>query len=318
MEDVRDLVIIGSGPSGYSAAIYTSRAEINTLLISGPEVGGQLTTTTEVENYAGFAEGIQGPELMEEMKRQAARFGTEYMTGMVTSCVFSDDPETTPHVLTVDESTEVKARTVIIATGASAKYLGLESETTFRGKGISACATCDGYFFKGKDVIVVGAGDVAMEETVFLSKLCNSVTVLVRGDQESMKASKVMQKRALGMKNVTFLFNTEADEFLGDDLLSGVRVKNNQTGETQELAIQGAFIAIGHKPNSDAFVGSGVEIDEKGYIHPVDQSNSMETNKKGVYVAGDINDYKYRQAITAAGEGCMAALDAERYLSSLE
>ena len=316
-EDIRELVIIGSGPSGYTAAIYASRAELKPLLISGAEVGGQLTTTTDVENYPGFPEGIQGPEMMIKFKEQAARFGTEYMDGMVTSVNWSDDPAKEPHVLTVDGKTEVRATTVIISTGASAMYLGLPSEEEFKGKGISACATCDGYFFKEKDVIVVGAGDVAMEETVFLSKLCKTVTVLVRKGKEDMKASKIMQERALALENVTFMFHTEADEFMGSALLEKVRVKNNQTEETQELEVQGAFIAIGHKPNSESFKESGIDIDEKGYIHPVDQRTSMVTNIPGVFVAGDINDYRYRQAVTAAGEGCAAALDAERLLQEM-
>lgn len=310
------VTIIGSGPAGYTAAIYAARAGLAPLLISGPQVGGQLMWTTDVENFPGFPNGIQGPELMQAMRDQAQRFGTQYKDTSVTSVEFSEDPSGAPHVLLLENGERVHTKTVIIATGASAKWLGTENEEAYKGKGVSACATCDGFFFKNKPVIVVGGGDAAMEEALFLSNICSSVTVLIRGSKEEMKASVIMKERAFAKETITFLFHTEVDEFLGDQLLERVRVKQNQTGDTQELEANGAFIAIGHTPNSLPFKDS-LPVDKKGYIHPVAPAQSTATRVPGVFVAGDIHDIVYRQAVTAAGEGCKAALDAERYLQTL-
>ncbi len=310
--DTHRVVIVGSGPAGYTAALYASRAALAPVIISGPEVGGQLMTTTDVENYPGFPEGIQGPELMDRMKKQAERFGTTFIAGRVTAV----DVSSRPYKLTVEGKTEVLAQTIILATGASALYLNIPSETKLRGRGISACATCDGYFFKGKDVAVIGAGDTAMEETLYLSKICKSVVVLVRKPKEGMRASEIMKERALAQPNVSFHFETEVDEFVGEAFLTSVRVRNNVTNVKEEIVVQGAFIAIGHKPNSDVFK-TILPVDEKGYIHPKDANVSTETVIPGVFVAGDINDFRYRQAVTAAGEGCRAALDAERHLETL-
>jgi thioredoxin reductase (NADPH) len=275
-------------------------------------MGGQLTTTTDVENYPGFPEGIQGPELMERMKKQAERFGTEVRFGMATDVQFADK-EGEKHVVTIDNNKEVTADTVIIATGASAKYLGLESEQRLRGGGVSACATCDGFFYKGLTVGVVGGGDVAAEEASYLSGLAKKVYMFVRRDK--MRASKAMQNRVNRIENIEVKYNTEIDEVLGDKVVEGVRVVNNQTGEKTEIPMEGLFIAIGHTPNTD-FLKGQIELDERGYI--ITKGKTTKTNKPGVFAAGDVMDPTYQQAVTAAGTGSMAALDAERYLAAME
>ncbi len=305
-------LIIGSGPAGYTAAIYAARADLKPVMYTGMEPGGQLTTTTEVDNYPGYPEGIDGTAMMENFKKQAERFDTEVRFGLATDVDFSDVVGGT-HKVTIDGSKIIEAETVIITTGATAKYLGLESEERLKGGGVSACATCDGFFYKGQDVIVVGAGDTAAEEATFLAKLCKKVTMLVRRDE--MRASKAMQHRVKNTENLEVLFNTELDEVLGDSVVEGVRVVNNKTGEKHEISVTGVFIAIGHKPNTELFKGI-LDMDEMGYL--LTQGKSSKTNKPGVFAAGDVQDKEYRQAVTAAGTGCMAALDAERYLASLE
>ena len=307
-----DCVIIGTGPAGYTAAIYAARADLNPIIYTGLEPGGQLTTTNEVENFPGYPEGITGPEMMEELRKQAERFGTDIRFGMVTKTELSKIPGEY-HKLTIDETTEVLAKTVIIATGASAKYLGLESEKKMMGHGVSACAVCDGFFYKGKEVVVVGGGDTAAEEATYLSKLCPKVTLLVRKDH--MRASQIMQQRVESTENIEILWNTETLEVLGDKTVSGVRVKNNQTGEEKEVAAEGFFVAIGHKPNTDIFKGQ-IDMDETGYIQT--KPGTASTNLPGVFATGDAQDKIYRQAITAAGSGCMGALEAERYLQEHE
>lgn len=307
-----DCVIIGTGPAGYTAAIYAARADLNPIIYTGLEPGGQLTTTNEVENFPGYPEGITGPEMMEELRKQAERFGTDIRFGMVTKTELSKIPGEY-HKLTIDESTEVLAKTVIIATGASAKYLGLESEKKMMGHGVSACAVCDGFFYKGKEVVVVGGGDTAAEESTYLAKLCPKVTLLVRKDH--MRASQIMQQRVENTENIEILWNTEATEVLGDKTVSGVRVKNNQTGEEKEIPAEGFFVAIGHKPNTDIFKGQ-LDMDETGYIQT--KPGTASTNLPGVFATGDAQDKIYRQAITAAGTGCMGALEAERYLQEHE
>jgi len=303
-----ECLIIGSGPAGYTAAIYAARADMKPVLYEGMQPGGQLTITTDVENYPGYPDGIMGPEMMENFKKQAVRLGTDARYGMVTSVDFSSKP---PYNIVVDESKKLLAHSVIISTGASAKWLGIESETRLNGNGVSACAVCDGFFYRGTDVAIVGAGDTAAEEATYLAKICNKVTMLVRKDE--MRASKAMQHRVMNTPNIEVLFNTETDEVLGDKAVEGVRVKNNQTGETQEIPIKGFFVAIGHKPNTDIFKNY-LKMDDTGYIitHP----DSTKTDVEGVFVSGDAQDHIYRQAVTAAGSGCMAALDAERYLSA--
>lgn len=304
------VLIIGSGPAGYTAAIYAARAGLNPVLYTGGQPGGQLTTTNDVENFPGYPEGINGPQMMVDLQKQAERFGTKIHYGLVTSVDFSGYP----HKVTVDEKDVVEAETVIIATGASAKYLGIPSEEKFNNKGVSACAVCDGYFYRGKEVAVVGAGDSAAEESTYLSKLCTKVHLIVRRDE--MRASKIMQSRVLNTPNIEIHWNTETDEILGDDTgVTGVRVVNNKTGEKKEIPIQGFFLAIGHKPNTDIFKGY-LEMDETGYIKV--QPGSTRTNVEGVFAVGDAADKVYRQAVTAAGTGCMGALDAEKFLAAKE
>ncbi|WP_139855729.1 MULTISPECIES: thioredoxin-disulfide reductase [Aequorivita] len=305
-------LIIGSGPAGYTAAIYAARADLKPVVYTGMEPGGQLTTTTEVDNFPGYPEGIDGPTMMVQLQQQAERFGTEVRIGMVTNVEFSDKVGGI-HKITVDNSTQLEAETVIISTGATAKYLGLPSEQKLRGGGVSACAVCDGFFYKGQDVAIVGAGDTAAEEATYLSNICNKVTMLVRKDY--MRASKAMQHRVNNTKNLEVLYNTEVDEVLGDSVVEGLRVVNNQTGEKSDIEITGLFIAIGHKPNTDIFKGQ-IDMDETGYI--ITKGKTTKTNIPGVFASGDVQDKDYRQAVTAAGTGCMAALDAERYLATIE
>tara|TARA_R110000751_G_scaffold161356_3_gene267397 strand:- start:146498 stop:147502 length:1005 start_codon:yes stop_codon:yes gene_type:complete len=305
-------LIIGSGPAGYTAAIYAARADLKPLLYTGLEPGGQLTTTTEVDNFPGYPEGIDGPTMMVQLQQQAERFGTEVRIGMVTAVEFSDEVGGI-HKITVDNATKLEAETVIISTGATAKYLGLPSEQRLRGGGVSACAVCDGFFYKGQDVAIVGAGDTAAEEATYLANICNKVTMLVRKDY--MKASKAMQHRVNNTKNLEVLYNTEVDEVLGGQVVEGLRMVNNQTGEKKEIAITGLFIAIGHKPNTEIFKGQ-LDMDDTGYI--ITKGKTTKTNKPGVFASGDVQDKEYRQAVTAAGTGCMAALDAERYLATIE
>jgi len=305
-------LIIGSGPAGYTAAFYASRADLKPVMYTGMEPGGQLTTTTEVDNFPGYPEGIDGPTMMVQLQQQAERFGTEVRIGMITSVEFSDEVRGI-HKAIVDNKTEIEAETVIISTGATARYLGLESEQRLRGGGVSACAVCDGFFYRGQDVAIVGAGDTAAEEASYLANICNKVTMLVRRDE--MRASKAMQHRVNSIENIEIKYNTEVDEVLGDQVVEGLRMVNNQTGEKEEIAITGLFVAIGHKPNTDIFKGQ-LDMDETGYL--ITQGKSTKTNKPGVFAAGDVQDKEYRQAVTAAGTGCMAALDAERYLASNE
>lgn len=307
-----ECLIIGSGPAGYTAAIYASRADLKPVMYTGMQMGGQLTTTTEVDNFPGYPDGTDGTMMMEDLKKQAERFGTEVRFGMVTAVELSKEVGGI-HKITVDETKLIEAQTVIISTGASAKYLGIENEQRLIGGGVSACATCDGFFYKGQDVIVVGGGDTAAEEATYLAKLCRKVTMLVRRDE--MRASKAMQHRVNHTKNLEVLYNTELDDVLGDNVVEGVRVVNNVTGEKTEIEVTGVFIAIGHKPNTDLFKGV-LDMDETGYL--ITKGKSTKTNIPGVFAAGDVQDKEYRQAVTAAGTGCMAALDAERYLSSLE
>ncbi len=315
MEDTIERVkclIIGSGPAGYTAAIYASRADLKPLLYTGMEPGGQLTTTTEVDNFPGYPEGIDGPTMMIQLQKQAERFGTEVRIGLITSVEFSKKTGGT-HKAIVDNGTKtIEAETIIISTGATAKYLGLESEQRLRGGGVSACAVCDGFFFKNQDVAIVGAGDTAAEEATYLANICKNVTMLVRKD--FMRASKAMQHRVNNTKNITVLYNTEVDEVLGEQVVEGLRMKNNQTGETSEIEITGLFVAIGHKPNTDIFKGQ-LDMDDTGYL--ITKKGTTFTNLPGVFAAGDVQDKDYRQAITAAGTGCMAAMDAERYLAEI-
>lgn len=307
-KEIEKCIIIGSGPAGYTAAIYASRAAMNPLLISGIQVGGQLTTTTEVENYPGYPNGVMGPQMMEDFRKQAERLGTRFHYATVTKVDFTGPV----HKVWTDDGKEFSAYTVIIATGASAKYLGLESEQRLNGMGVSACAVCDGFFFKGQDVAIVGGGDTAAEEATYLAKLCNKVYLLVRRDK--MRASKAMQERVFKTKNIEILWNTDTVEILGENSVTGVKVKNNKTNEEKILNVTGFFVAIGHQPNSAPFKG-WLEMDEQGYIKTI--PGSTKTNIKGVFAAGDIQDKIYRQAVTAAGSGCMAALDAERYLAEI-
>lgn len=305
-------LIIGSGPAGYTAAIYAARADLKPVMYTGMEPGGQLTTTTEVDNFPGYPEGIDGPTMMVQLQQQAERFGTEVRIGMVTAVEFSKKVGGI-HKVTVDNSTQIEAETVIISTGATAKYLGLPSEQKLRGGGVSACAVCDGFFYKNQDVAIVGAGDTAAEEATYLANICSSVTMLVRKDY--MKASKAMQHRVNNTPNLKVLYNTEVDEVLGDQVVEGLRMVNNQTGDKTEIEITGLFIAIGHKPNTDIFKGQ-LDMDETGYL--ITEGKSTKTNLPGVFASGDVQDKEYRQAVTAAGTGCMAALDAERYLATIE
>jgi thioredoxin reductase (NADPH) len=301
------LLIIGSGPAGYTAAIYASRANLKPILYQGIQPGGQLTITTDVENYPGFPEGIQGPELMIHFEKQAQRMGADLRYGLATKVDFSQQP----YKVWIDDEKLIEADAVIIATGASAKWLGIESEQRLNGYGVSACAVCDGFFFRGKEVAIVGAGDTAAEEALYLSKLCATVHMLIRRDE--MRASKVMQERVKNTENIKVYWNTETDEIIGEKTVEAVRIKNRTSGETQEIPIKGFFVAIGHTPNSEVFKPF-LDMDEAGYIKTV--PGTSKTNVEGVFASGDVQDKIYRQAVTAAGSGCMAALDAERYLSA--
>jgi thioredoxin reductase (NADPH) len=301
------ILIIGSGPAGYTAAIYAARANMKPVLYQGIQPGGQLTITTEVENYPGYPDGIQGPEMMVHFEKQAARMGADIRYGLATKVDFSQQP----YKVWIDEEKLIEADAVIISTGASAKWLGIPSEERLNGFGVSACAVCDGFFFRGKEVAIVGAGDTAAEEAMYLSKLCTTVHMFIRKDK--MRASKVMQDRVLNTPNIKVYWNTDTDEILGEKKVEAVRVKNNQTQETQEIPISGFFVAIGHQPNSDIFK-EYITMDETGYI--LTEPGTTKTNIEGVFAAGDVQDKNYRQAVTAAGSGCMAALDAERYLSA--
>jgi len=307
MEHVHCL-IIGSGPAGYTAAIYAARAGLKPVLYQGIQPGGQLTITTEVENYPGYAEGIQGPEMMVHFEKQAARMGADIRYGMATKVDF-DGPV---HKIEIDEEKWIEADAVIISTGASAKWLGLDSEQRLNGYGVSACAVCDGFFFRGKEVAIVGAGDTACEEALYLSKLATTVHMVVRKSEHCMKASKVMQHRVKNTPNIKIYWNSETLEVLGEEKVYGVRIKNNESGEVQEVPVSAFFVAIGHQPNSNIFK-DWVDMDEVGYIQTI--PGSSKTNIHGVFAAGDVQDKIYRQAVSAAGSGCMAALDAERYLS---
>lgn len=305
--EAKDVIIIGSGPAGYTAAIYAARADMKPFMIAGREPGGQLMLTSDVENWPGEPTGIMGPELMEKLKSQAERFGTEMLNDMVTSVDFSERPFT---INTEDQT--YKANSVIIATGASAMWLDIPGEKAFQGKGVSACATCDGFFFRDKKVVVVGGGDSAMEEATFITKFASEVIILVRRGEGELRASKAMQHKAIENPKITIMYHTEAKELLGNDKLEKVRVVNNQTNEEQLIETDGFFVAIGHKPNTGIFK-EFIDLDEKGYIkHAPD---STKTNIDGVFAAGDVIDPYYRQAITAAGMGCMAALEAERFLA---
>jgi len=302
-------LIIGSGPAGYTAAIYAARANIKPVLYQGIQPGGQLTITTEVENYPGYPDGIQGPDMMVNFEKQAARMGADIRFGLATKVDFASRP----FKIWIDEEKEIHADAVIISTGASAKWLGLESEQRLNGYGVSACAVCDGFFFRGKEVAIVGAGDTAAEEALYLSKLCTTVHMIVRKDQ--MRASKVMQDRVLKTENIRIYWNSETDEVVGDKHVESVRIKNTGTGELTTIPVKGFFVAIGHQPNSDIFKDF-LDMDEAGYIKTI--PGSSKTNIEGVFASGDVQDKIYRQAVTAAGSGCMAALDAERYLGSME
>ena len=303
------VLIIGSGPAGYTAAIYAARAGLNPVLYTGGQPGGQLTITNDVENYPGYPDGVMGPEMMEDFRKQAERFGTQVRYGLVTKVDFS----ATPHKVIVDEQIEIHADTVLISTGASAKWLGMESEERLNGKGVSACAVCDGFFFRGQDVAIVGAGDTACEEASYLANICNKVYMIVR--REEMRASQIMQKRVMNNPKIEILWNTETEEILGDEEVTGARLINNVTKEISELKVSGFFVAIGHQPNTGIFKDF-INMDESGYIKTV--AGSTKTNVEGVFACGDAQDNIYRQAVTAAGTGCMAALDAERYLASIE
>lgn len=304
-------LIIGSGPAGYTAAIYAARADMKPVMYTGMQMGGQLTTTTEVDNFPGYPDGVDGNVLMEDLKKQAERFDTQVRFGVVTSVEFSNKVGGI-HKVTVDGSKIIEAKTVIISTGATAKYLNIPSEQKLIGGGVSACATCDGFFYKGQDVVVVGAGDTAAEEATYLANICKKVTILVRKDY--MRASKAMQHRVNNTPNIEIMFNTEIDEVLGDKVVEGVRVFNNITNEKTVIPVTGVFIAIGHKPNTDIFKGV-LDMDEVGYL--ITKGKTTKTNVPGVFACGDVQDKEYRQAVTAAGTGCMAALDAERYIGTL-
>lgn len=301
-------LIIGSGPAGYTAAIYAARANLKPVLYQGLQPGGQLTITTEVENYPGYPEGIMGPQMMIDFEKQATRMGADIRWGMATKVDFSNRP----FKVEIDEEKWIEADSVIIATGASAKWLNIESEQRLNGHGVSACAVCDGFFFKGEEVAIVGAGDTACEEALYLSKLCKKVHMLVRRGE--MRASKVMQERVLKTENIQVYWNSETDEVLGENKVEGLRIRNVETGEKQDIAIKAFFVAIGHQPNSQIFNG-WLDMDEQGYLITV--PGSTRTNIAGVFAAGDVQDKIYRQAVSAAGSGCMAALDAERFLGEM-
>ena len=307
-------LIIGSGPAGYTAAIYASRANMKPVLYQGVQPGGQLTITTEVDNFPGYPDGVDGPQMMQDLEKQARRFGTDVRYGMVTSVAFANQPgPDQPHRVVVDENHEITADAVIIATGAVAKWLGLPSEMRLNGRGVSACAVCDGFFFRGQDVAIVGAGDTAAEEASYLANLCRKVYMLVRRDE--MRASRFMQQRVKTAPNIEILYNTATEEVLGDESVSGVRLKNTLTGQESTLDVTGFFVAIGHTPNTAIFKPY-LDLDANGYI--LIEKGTTRTNIPGVFACGDAQDHVYRQAITAAGTGCMAALDAERYLVTLE
>lgn len=301
------VLIIGSGPAGYTAAIYAARANMKPVLYQGIQPGGQLTITTEVENYPGYPDGVQGPEMMVEFEKQAARMGADIRYGIASKVDFSSQP----YKVEIDEEKWIEADAVIISTGASAKWLGIESEQRLNGYGVSACAVCDGFFFRGKEVAIVGAGDTAAEEAMYLAKLCTTVHMIVRRDQ--MRASKVMQDRVINTPNIKIYWDSVTDEILGEKNVEAVKIKNTKTNEIQQVPISGFFVAIGHQPNSDIFKG-WIDMDETGYIKTI--PGTSKTNLEGVFAAGDVQDKHYRQAVTAAGSGCMAALDAERYLSA--
>ena len=305
-------LIIGSGPAGYTAAIYAARADLEPVVYTGMEPGGQLTTTTEVDNFPGYPEGVDGPTMMIHLQKQAERFGTKVNNGFISKVEFSKNRGGI-HKAFTEDGTEINTKTIIISTGASAKYLGIPSEQRLRGGGVSACAVCDGFFFKGQEVAIVGGGDTAAEEATYLAKICSKVTMLVRKNQ--MRASKAMQHRVLKTANIDLRYNSEIEEVLGDQVVEGVRIKNNQTNVKEEISVSGLFIAIGHKPNTDLFRGQ-IEMDESGYL--ITKNKTTHTNIPGVFASGDVQDKEYRQAVTAAGTGCMAALDAERYLQSLK
>tara|TARA_B100001109_G_scaffold250408_1_gene243543 strand:+ start:192 stop:1133 length:942 start_codon:yes stop_codon:yes gene_type:complete len=311
LEKIKTL-IIGSGPAGYTAAIYASRADLKPVLYTGLEPGGQLTTTTEVDNFPGYPDGIDGPKMMIELQQQAERFGTEVRIGMVTNVELNKNIGGV-HMVTVDNNKKIEAETIIISTGATAKYLGLPSEEKLKGGGVSACAVCDGFFYKGQDVAIVGGGDTAAEEATYLSNICSKVTMLVRKDK--MRASKAMQHRVNSRDNINVMYHSEIQEVLGDSVVEGVRVFNNQTSKVLDIKVTGLFIAIGHKPNTEIFKGQ-LDMDDAGYI--ITEGKTTHTNFPGVFASGDVQDKDYRQAVTAAGTGCMAALDAERYLAGLE
>jgi thioredoxin reductase (NADPH) len=308
LEKVKCL-IIGSGPAGYTAAIYAARADMKPVMYQGLQPGGQLTITTEVENYPGYPNGIQGPEMMEDFKKQAERFGTDIRWGLATAVDFTGPV----HKVTIDENKTILADSVIIATGASAKWLGIESEQRLNGFGVSACAVCDGFFFRGQDVAIVGAGDTAAEEATYLAKLCKKVYMIVRRDE--FRASKAMVNRVLNTPNIEVIYNHETKEILGSKTVEGALIINNQTGEERKLDVTGFFVAIGHKPNTDIFKG-WLDMDETGYL--IVTPGTTKTKVPGVFASGDAADKIYRQAVTAAGTGCMAALDAERYLAEKE
>ena len=310
-ERIKNL-IIGSGPAGYTAAIYASRADLKPVLYTGMEPGGQLTTTTEVDNFPGYPDGVDGPTMMVELQKQAERFGTDVRIGLVTKVVLSEK-QGGIHKVTVDNKIEIEAESVIISTGATAKYLGIPSEQRLRGGGVSACAVCDGFFYKGQDVAIVGGGDTAAEEATYLANICSKVTMIVRKGQ--MRASKAMQHRVESRENIDVKYFSEIKEVLGKDVVEGVSIINSQTQEILNIPVTGLFIAIGHIPNTDIFKGQ-LDMDDSGYV--ITKGKSTHTNRPGVFASGDVQDKDYRQAVTAAGTGCMAALDAERYLASLD
>ena len=310
MENV-ECLIIGSGPAGYTAAIYAARADLNPVVYTGMEPGGQLTTTTDVDNFPGYPNGIEGPIMMQELQRQAERFGTDVRIGHVTRVELNPE-KGKMHSVTIDENKTLYAKTIIISTGASAKYLGLPSEQRLIGGGVSACAVCDGFFYKNQEVAIVGGGDTAAEEATYLANICSKVTMIIRRNE--MRASKAMQHRVNKTKNIKILYETEISEVLGDKVVEAIEVVNSKTKKQRIISISGLFIAIGHKPNTEIFRGQ-VEMDDLGYI--LTRGKSTKTNKPGVFASGDVQDKEYRQAVTAAGTGCMAALDAERYIGTL-
>ena len=310
MENVKCL-IIGSGPAGYTAAIYAARADLNPVVYTGMEPGGQLTTTTDVDNFPGYPDGIEGPIMMQELQKQAERFGTDVRLGHVTKVELNSE-KGKMHTVTIDENKILHAKTIIISTGASAKYLGLPSEKRLIGGGVSACAVCDGFFYKNQEVAIVGGGDTAAEEATYLANICSKVTMIIRRNE--MRASKAMQHRVNKTKNIEIMYETEISEVLGDKVVEAVEVISNETKIKSKIIVSGLFIAIGHKPNTEIFQGQ-LEMDDLGYI--LTKGKSTKTNKPGVFASGDVQDNEYRQAVTAAGTGCMAALDAERYIGSL-